>query len=326
MARKNLLKGLMEEAAKGPSEDKPRAEPRYTKGAIGAVSQQIAELKARSVVELDPAAIKAGGLFDRLEQDAEAHRVLMESLRTYGQQVPVLVRPDPDEDGAYQIVYGRRRVAALRDLGQPVKALIRNLDDAEAIMAQGQENSARRDLSFIERVNFARQMAEAGYDRKVIGDALSTDKTLISRMLAVAEIVPVEVIEGIGAAPGIGRDRWLAFAKLWQATGWDVLTGVRMVESMAGPGSDERFDGLMAWMEKHHTPQVIAAPKATKPLQKFYEAAPGKLLGKLTRGKDTVKIEVQVKNAEGFDVWLEENLDEIFRDWKAGRAAEGREE
>jgi ParB family transcriptional regulator, chromosome partitioning protein len=44
---------------------------------------------------------------------------------------------------------------ALRDLGQPVRALVRDFDDAALVMAQGQENGARRDLSFIEKANFA---------------------------------------------------------------------------------------------------------------------------------------------------------------------------
>lgn len=331
MARKNLLQGLMAEAAKAPSpspaqpagaavaEDTPRATaptPRYTKGAIGAVSQQIAELKARSVVELDPGAIKSGGLLDRLEFDPESHEQLKQSLAAYGQQVPVLVRPDPDEQGSYQIVYGRRRVMAMQDLGLPVKALIRDLDDAEAVMAQGQENSARRDLSFIERVNFARQMTEAGYDRKVICDALSTDKTLMSRMILVSETIPPAVIERIGAAPGIGRDRWLAFTKAWTRTGWSEADGIAMVASMEKPTSDERFEALMAWMEKHGTAKVTTAKKAAKPVQRFLQAEPGKLLAKVTRGKDMTKFELQAKNAPGFDLWLEEHLEEIFRDWR----------
>ncbi len=141
----------------------------------------------------------------------------MASLRDYGQQVPVLVRPHPETAGRYQIVYGRRRVLALRDLGQPVKALVRDLDDLGLVLAQGQENTARRDLSFIEKANFARQMVEAGYERRIACDALSIDKTLLSRMLSVTDRVPLALIEAIGAAPGIGRDRWLAFADLLAA-------------------------------------------------------------------------------------------------------------
>ncbi|EBA06413.1 endonuclease III, partial [Sagittula stellata E-37] len=171
------------------------------------------------------------------------------------------------------------RVLAMRDLKMPVKALIRDLDDEAAILAQGQENSARRDLSFIERVNFARQMVDAGYDRKVIGDALSTDKTLISRMLQVAEAVPVEVIERIGSAPGIGRDRWLAFSRAWTQTGWDTDHGIAMADAQLHDTSDARFEALLAWMEKHHKPKAPAAPKADKPRPKTLQAAPGKVLG-----------------------------------------------
>jgi len=163
MARKNLLEGLMK--APETKSDTPAppnrvdpAKPRYTGGAIGAVSQSIADLKSRSVVEIDTNLIDAGGLRDRIDETVAEHEALIDSIRTYGQQVPILVRPHPDAEGRYQIVYGRRRVAALREIGEPAKALIRDLDDSALIMAQGQENSARRDLSFIEKCNFARQM------------------------------------------------------------------------------------------------------------------------------------------------------------------------
>ncbi len=158
-----------------------------------------------------PRADRSGGLADRLESDAEADATLRQSIADHGQQVPVLVRPHPQTPGRFQIVFGRRRVLALRDLGQPVKALIRDLSDQELVLAQGQENTARRDLSFIEKVNFARQLQEHGYDRKVICDALSVDKTLVSRMLSLAERIAPDVIAMIGAAPSIGRDagrRW----------------------------------------------------------------------------------------------------------------------
>ncbi len=180
--------------------------------------RSFADLKARSVVEIDPGLIDPGGLADRLESDADADATLRQSIADHGQQVPVLVRPHPQAPGRFQIVFGRRRVLALRDLGQQVKALIRDLTDQELVLAQGQENTARRDLSFIEKVNFARQLQEHGYDRKVICDALSVDKTLISRMLSLAERIPPDVIAMIGAAPSIGRDRWTALADLLEKT------------------------------------------------------------------------------------------------------------
>ena len=219
MARKDLLKGLMNPApapratetksAQKPSEASEAGEApapqRRARGAIGAVSQSIEALKARSLIEIDPFLIDAGGLQDRLESDDAEDQSLLYSIREYGQQVPVLVRPHPEVEGRYQIVYGRRRVLAMRDLGQPVKALVRDLDDGELVMAQGQENTARRGLSYIEKASFAAQMREAGYKRRAICDAISVDKTQISRMLATVDRVGLTVVQAIGAAPAIGR-------------------------------------------------------------------------------------------------------------------------
>lgn len=109
--------------------------PPTTEGAVGA---SVAGFGAPAILEIDAFEIEAGGVRDRLEHDDEDHVRLMDSLREYGQQVPVLVRPHPDGDGRYQIVYGRRRVLALRDLGVPVMALVRDLDDASLVLAQGQ--------------------------------------------------------------------------------------------------------------------------------------------------------------------------------------------
>ncbi|MBY6163813.1 plasmid partitioning protein RepB [Mameliella alba] len=326
MARKNLLQGLMDQAkSQPPAPDDPQTRaPRYAKGAIGAVSQSIADLKSRSVVELDPNTIIEGGLRDRVEHDEAEHATLMESIRTYGQQVPVLVRPDPQDSERYRIVYGRRRVLALRDLGLPVKAMIRDLDDREAILAQGQENSARRDLSFIEKANFARQMVEAGYDRKIIADALTTDKTLISRLLQVAEAIPVEIIEHIGAAPSVGRDRWLAFATRWTDQGIETDLGLDMLSAHAFGKSDDRFDALFSWLEKRVPSSAPApdSPPAPAAQKRALTRPDGKRLGQITRKGDKLRIELAGKSAEGFDTWLEDNIERLHRDWLATRDEE----
>lgn len=314
MARKNLLKGLMDEAPTPGPEPEKRPAPRYSKGAVGAVSQSIEALKNRSIVELDPFTIKAGGLSDRLEHNETDHASLMASMQAYGQQVPVLVRPDPDTEGQYLIVYGRRRVAALRDLGVPAKAMIRNLDDREAILAQGQENSARRDLSFIEKANFARQMVETGYERKIIADALSTDKTLISRMLFVADAVPVAVIERIGSAPGIGRDRWTDFAKLWTDQEMEEEDGLLMLATFAGQTSDTQFDGLHRWLSNRlsTSPRSVSVPTDRVSLLTEH----GDPLGHFTRRKTHIRLDLKTDGTNDFANWLAENMTKIHRDWK----------
>jgi len=46
--------------------------------------------------------------------------------------------------------------------------------------------------------------------------ALSADKTTVSRLITVIERIPPEVIEAIGPAPAIGRDRWVELAAAFQ--------------------------------------------------------------------------------------------------------------
>lgn len=318
MARKDVLKGLLATpATQAPSPAPPRAQ----KGAIGAVSRSIADLKSRSVIELDPFVIDAGGVQDRLESVAADDDALARSIAEYGQQVPVLVRPHPEKDGRYQIVYGRRRVLALRDLGLPVKALVRDLDDRELILAQGQENTARRDLSFIEKVNFARQLQDAGYDRKVICDALSVDKTLASRMLSVAEKIPVALIEGIGAAPSVGRDRWLALADLIGQTGSDAETVLAMA-ALASPSerSDDRFaaafDYLNGSADRTRSAEAAAGTAQSVPIY----AADGLPLGKASRGPKYLTLKLRLAHTDGFEDWLLEAIPDLLRDWTNRKA------
>jgi ParB family chromosome partitioning protein len=320
MARKNLLQGLMApqpddetEAEVGRGAAPPARPPRQAKGAIGAVGRSIADLKARAVIEIDPFAIDAGGMADRLEHGAAEDAQLAASIRDHGQQVPVLVRPHPQAEDRYQIVYGRRRVLALRDLGQPVRALVRDLDDQALVVAQGQENTARRDLSFIEKANFARQMEEAGYERGLICDTLSVDKTVLSRMLSVTDLVPVALIEAIGSAPGIGRDRWLAFAAAWEAAGTDAEDATAILDTGAGQGSDARFETLARWLSGHRTRAAAATRRA-----ETIRTEDGRPLAQMTRTKAGVALKLPAKGLDGFDEWLAENLPRLHADWSRG--------
>ena len=94
-----------------------------------------------------------------------------------------------------------------------MRAVVKELDDKDHVIAQGQENSARADLSFIEKAVFAGNLERNGYDREVIMAALSVDKTVVSKMISVAKDIPAEIIKAVGAAKNSGRDRWYDLAK-----------------------------------------------------------------------------------------------------------------
>jgi len=325
MARKDLLKGLMEPPSDQTGSDTGAARvdtgrPRYSGGAIGAVSQSIAGLKSRSVLEIDTREIAAGGLQDRLDQDEAGHRALMDSIREHGQQVPVLLRPHPATPDRYQVVYGRRRVLALRDLGLPVKALVRDLDDRELILAQGQENAARRDLSFIEKANFARQMRDHGYDRATICAALHVDKTVVSRMLTVVDRLPVELIEAIGAAPSVGRDRWLAVAEHIEVGVFSADEAISVANLAANDeSSDARFEALhraLAHVTGGGRTRKAQPPSREPP--RALEGGDGTAIGKTARRRGATVLHLSDKAAPGFADWLIRALPEIHQRWKDG--------
>jgi len=171
------------------------------------------------VVEIDPQAIEDSSITDRLEVDHLKYRELLESIRTGGQRVPILVRPHPVKPETYEIAYGRRRLRALRELNRKVRAIILNLTDEELVVAQGQENSARLDLTFIEKVVFAIALDDHKYSRETIEAALTVDRTMAARLIALGRRLPAELIKAIGPAPKAGRPRWVKLADLLEKDG-----------------------------------------------------------------------------------------------------------
>lgn len=201
--------------------------------------------KGDRVIEIDTDLIDPSLVRDRLskEEDGdEAFAALVESVRKNGQQVPVLLRPHPTASGRYQVAYGHRRVRAAARLSRPVRAIVRTLSDDELILAQGKENTERRNLSFIERALFASALIEHGFDRSLVQQALSLHKAEMTRFLQVAEAVPRNVVHAIGPAPKAGRPRWMALAEFLkrdaaQEVAYDELYSNRFAEA----DSDTRF-------------------------------------------------------------------------------------
>ena len=317
-------------AAKPPARVDP-AKPRYTSGAIGAVSRSIADLKSRSIVDIDPRMIDNAGLKDRLDKDDPDHAALVKSIEEYGQQVLVLVRFSPIYYGRYEVFYGRRRVRAMQDLGLPIRAMVRDLDDKALILAQGQENNARRGLSFIEKANFAAQMRDAGYDRYAICDALAIDKTVVSRMLQIVDRIGSELITTIGAAPNVGRDRWNALAGKLEAGDTDVSTMIDMVAAKSTRNSDsnDRFeiaihtgDELRSTPKKHTDPDGAPKPRASRrTIMGTHSGAP---IARAMLGHD--KVVLTLPRESGFEDWLVEHLSDLHQHWVKTRADDEQEQ
>tara|TARA_B100000446_G_scaffold183926_1_gene204943 strand:- start:1604 stop:2620 length:1017 start_codon:yes stop_codon:yes gene_type:complete len=174
------------------------------------------------VWELDPASIEDGRMADRL--DPADVMDLRDAIEANGQTVPILVRRAPGEDDRYLLVYGRRRLEAIRqsDKVTKVRALVTNLDDDSALRAQISENMGRRDLSFIEKALFAKDLVSSGFgNQSQVAEILTVTKSSISMAIAIADMVGPDLVRAIGAAHGIGRPRWESLGRAIDENGLD---------------------------------------------------------------------------------------------------------
>ncbi len=294
---------------------------RVVSGAVGAVSRSLGRFEEQlkeaqelatsgeRIVELSVSEIDPSFVRDRLTADDEQHQQLIASIREHGQQVPILVRPSPSNPGRYQIAYGHRRFRACSALGIPVRAAIRILDDSALIVAQGQENSARQDLSFIERALFATVLEEKGFSREVSMAALSTDKTEISKLMSVVRAIPRDVLDGIGAAPKAGRTRWLGLAeKLRDKKALGQARVVLHEQGARNLSTDERFVRVFA--------AASARPKRA-PSAKDWVSSEGTKAVRLERRPDRILLSVNETLAPQFGDFLFEQLPALFEAYRA---------
>ncbi|GHB41087.1 plasmid partitioning protein RepB [Pseudovibrio japonicus] len=283
--RKNALDTLFSGGGMaGLVADATAPRPRMSSGAIGAAEINLIkderdklreELKTLNsqmassvnVVELDPEQVQPSFVADRMEVAFDpAFEALKESIAETGQQVPILVRPAPDQAGIYQIAYGHRRWKACRALGKPVRGVIKELSDEELLVAQGQENHERKDLSFIETCLFVFRLAQ-DYPQTMIVKAIGKDKSLVSKLRKLAATMPEEFLRVIGPAPKIGRPRWEEMASFFH-DGKLAPNHEKAVNSLFGLDSflelhsDERFSEVLQLLQE--TPAELEIKSASR--------------------------------------------------------------
>jgi ParB family transcriptional regulator, chromosome partitioning protein len=237
-----------------PVHDDVRLIQHVRAGAVGAMGRSLGQIahaaeQARAiiangatVIEIPADRLDESFVSDRLEREGAEFEVLVEAIREAGQRSPILVRPHPDKAERYQIVFGHRRARAAARLGRPVRAVVQSLTDEELVVAQGQENSARTDLSYIERGQFAAELESRGFDRRVIMMALGMEKTQLSKLLSVVHAIPRPILVAIGPAPKTGRPRWESFAARLADTGrTPLLDEILSGQDFAMLASDARF-------------------------------------------------------------------------------------
>lgn len=295
--------------------------PRNEGQPVGAISASLSELTARgkhadeiekklsagqTVVELDPAQIDPSFISDRMTMTEDALAGLVEAIRENTQLVPVLVRPHHDKPGRYETAFGHRRIRVAAILGRPVRAIVRELSDEEMVVAQGQENHAREDLSYIEKARFAQRLEARNFQRATIMAALSVYKSDLSNMLSVAHQIPEELIEEIGPAANTGRRGWIELAGLLKnAKAIDTARKAVAAPLTQAQDSDARFRAVLAAVK----------PSPVKAKTEVLKDGEGTKIGKVATNAQHLVVTVDRKSSPGFADYLAGKLPELYAEF-----------
>ncbi|CUX67916.1 plasmid partitioning protein RepB (plasmid) [Rhizobium oryzihabitans] len=313
MSRKNLLNLIQVDA------DMPVKAAASDNKLVGQVANTMREEKARQaradeierrlaegqvVIDLDTALVEPSFVRDRMPGDIDG---LLSSIRAQGQQVPILVRPHPDKPGHYQVAFGHRRLRAVQELGLQVKAVIRALTDEELVIAQGQENNEREDLSYIEKSRFAQRLNER-FPREVITSAMSIDKAELSRMLSVVEAIPADLIDAIGPAPGVGRRSWQELAELIHKAESKNLVDLARSDELQSMTSQDRFKALL---------NALKPRRLVRGLPEVLSTSSGERLGHVKHSKSKIEITLDRKEAGEFASFLLNDAVALFEERRA---------
>lgn len=279
---------------------------------------------AHHVWELDPAEIQDERYSDRL--DPKDVHDLRASIEQNGQTVPILVRRHATDPNRYLLVYGRRRLEAIRasDKVSKVRALIANLDDTAALRAQVSENTGRRDLSYIERALFAQELLDSGFGSQAqIAEVLNVTRSAVSMSISVAKAIGTALAHAIGPAHGVGRPRWEALAKELADSRIenDDLSRIAL-DVRAKAAANEQAD---------EDPQVDPSVAAFEAVARHVKKSVSSTLGKKPRSKTTALVidgtPVGSIKRSGRALRLDlTDVDDAFAEWLDARAQDVLEE
>lgn len=116
---------------------------------------------------------------------AEPLEELSRSIREKGVIQPLILRPDPNRPGHYQIVAGERRWRAAQTAQlHEVPAIIRDFDDTEVLEVAIIENIQRADLNPLEEaLGYRTLMDRFGHTQEKVAQALSKSRSHVANLL-----------------------------------------------------------------------------------------------------------------------------------------------
>jgi len=149
-----------------------------------------------SIISVDPFRCRMWDLHDRLEQNLDESncRSEIDSISKHGQLIPALGRPLRDERNyEVELIYGARRLFIAQHLKRPLFVEVREISDAEAIIAMDIENRHRVDISPYERGRSYLKWLRGGFfkSQDELARSLHISSSQVSRLIKAATLPAV---------------------------------------------------------------------------------------------------------------------------------------
>ena len=247
----------------------------------------------------------------RLQMDEESLEELAASIRAKGVVQPIIARSLGTDK--YEVVAGERRLRACRMAGlSDVPAIVREVDDAEAMALAITENIQREDLNAIELARaYSILMNEFDLTQDVLAQAVGKSRSAVANMLRLLQL-PQEIQEHVlSGKVSMGHARALLALK---HENQQIGVCKKVIESEL---SVRQTEGLVQKLLRGLTSQ--RKPAVRSPEIEAMEDRLRTMLAtqvKIRHGKKKGRIEIEY--------YSDDDLDRIARILEAGKASTSR--
>lgn len=126
----------------------------------------------------------------RRDFDPDQLEELTSSIREKGIMQPLLVRPNPDEIGKFEIIAGERRWRAAQRAGlNDVPVIIRDVDDKESLELAIIENVQRADLNPLEEaMGYGQLMEQFDYTQQDLAQVIGKSRSHVANTLRLLKL------------------------------------------------------------------------------------------------------------------------------------------
>jgi ParB family transcriptional regulator, chromosome partitioning protein len=170
---------------------RPKGLGRGLDALLSASSEEAASANALQTIAIDR--VRPGKLQPRTHMDDAALAELADSIKEQGVMQPILVRPV--DGGRFEIIAGERRWRAAQRAGlREIPALVKSVDDNNALALALIENIQREDLNPLEEARgLARLVDEFGLTHDAVAKAVGRSRSAVSNLLRLTQLAkPVQ--------------------------------------------------------------------------------------------------------------------------------------